>query len=144
MPEFHLDTHHDSILTQPVAPLGIIALESSREMGQKVNEYLLDWRKTAPEEELHAIPGIDRNSFLLEASCPRFANGEGKGLIRQSVRGYDLFLLVDVGNYNVEYSLYGKKVPMTPDEHFADLKRIINAAAGKARRINVIMPLLYE
>ncbi len=143
MPEFHLE-HHDPLLTQPVAPLGIIALESSREMGQKINEYLLDWRNTAPEEELHAIPGIDRNSFLLDASCPRFANGEGKGLIRQSVRGYDLFLLVDVGNYSVEYPLYGKKVPMTPDEHFADLKRIINAAAGKARRINVIMPLLYE
>ncbi|MBP3371008.1 MAG: ribose-phosphate pyrophosphokinase [Clostridia bacterium] len=143
MPEFHLE-HHDPLLTQPVAPLGIIALESSREMGQKINEYLLDWRNTAPEEELHAIPGIDRNSFLLDASCPRFANGEGKGLIRQSIRGYDLFLLVDVGNYSVEYPLYGKKVPMTPDEHFADLKRIINAAAGKARRINVIMPLLYE
>ena len=145
MPEFHLETLPDPLMTLPVAPLGIIALESSREMGSKINDYLLAWRTTQQEEdELYSVPGFDRNTFLLDATCPRFANGEGKGLIRQSVRGYDLFIIVDVGNYSVEYSLYGKNIPMTPDEHFADLKRIISAAAGKARRINVIMPLLYE
>lgn len=144
MPEFHLETLPDPLMTLPVAPLGIIALESSREMGSKINDYLLNWRMAEREDELYSVPGFDRNTFLLDATCPRFANGEGKGLIRQSVRGYDLFIIVDVGNYSVEYSLYGKNIPMTPDEHFADLKRIISAAAGKARRINVIMPLLYE
>ena len=144
MPEFHLETLPDPLMTLPVAPLGIIALESSRELGSRINDYLLDWRSTEREDELYSVPGFDRNTFLLDATCPRFANGEGKGLIRQSIRGYDLFILVDVGNYSVEYPLYGKNVPMTPDEHFADLKRIISATAGKARRINVIMPLLYE
>lgn len=145
-PQFHLDTLPDPLMTLPVAPLGIIALESSKEMGQRINDYLLSWRANSPAEEddLYSVLGRDHDTFLLDASCPRFANGEGKGLIKQSVRGYDLYLLVDIGNYSVEYPLYGKNVPMTPDEHFADLKRIISATSGKARRVNVIMPLLYE
>ena len=144
MPEFHLETLPDPLMTLPVAPLGIIALESSRELGSRINDYLLDWRSTEREDELYSVPGFDRNTFLLDATCPRFANGEGKGLIRQSIRGYDLFILVDVGNYSVEYPLYGKNVPMTPDEHFADLKRIISATAGKARRISAMTRDLSE
>ena len=145
MQEIHLETLPDPLMTLPVAPLGIIPLESSRELGSKINDYLLAWRTDQNNSsELYSVPGFDRNTFLLDAACPRFANGEGKGLIRQSVRGYDLYLIVDIGNYSVNYPLYGKPVPMTPDEHFMDLKRIISATVSKARRVNIIMPLLYE
>nr|WP_243108466.1 ribose-phosphate pyrophosphokinase [Maliibacterium massiliense] len=135
----------DPLLTLPIAPLGIIALESSRELGARINEYLLRWRNDLQNtSQFYTVPGFNRDTFLLDADCPRFGTGEAKGLIRQSIRGYDLYLLVDIGNYGVKYNLYGQQVPMTPDEHFADLKRIIAAAAGKSKRVNVIMPLLYE
>ena len=130
--------------TVPVAPLGIIAMSGCEELGRRINDYLLSWQSADDAGDLmKSFPGEDE-TFLLEANCPRFGTGEAKGMLKSSVRGYDLYLIVDVGAYNCTYSMYGREVPMTPDEHFADLKRIIAAVAGKARRINVIMPLLYE
>lgn len=116
------------------APLGIIAMESVTELGAKINSYLVDWSKRA---------GHDQESFLIDVECPRFSSGDGKGLIKSTVRGKDLFIIVDVGNYNIKYDYFGMKNAMSPDDHFQDLKRIIQAASGKAHRINVIMPILY-
>ena len=131
---------------RPVAPLGVIAMRGCEEMGKRVNDYLLSWQDatTADEERLHSFYGADVDGFLLEAHCPRFGTGEGKGMLKNSVRGYDLYIICDIGAYQCTYKLYGKEVPMTPDEHYADLKRIIAAVSGKAYRINVIMPMLYE
>lgn len=117
-----------------VAPLGIIATESVRELGDKINGYLVDWARKG---------GYDKGTFLIENQCPRFASGDGKGLIKSTVRGYDLFIIVDVGNYNCKYQMISQENSMSPDDHFQDLKRIIQAASGKAHRINVIMPILY-
>lgn len=117
-----------------VAPLGIIATESVRELGDKINGYLVDWARKG---------GYDKGTFLIENQCPRFASGDGKGLIKSTVRGYDLFIIVDVGNYNCKYQMFSQENSMSPDDHFQDLKRIIQAASGKAHRINVIMPILY-
>lgn len=132
----------------PVGELGIIALESCSELGKKVDQYIVEWRQEREHEldqnqSLH-FGGYTNDTFLLKAKCSRFGSGEGKGTISESVRGKDLFLLVDVTNYNIKYSLCGHENRMSPDDHFNDLKRIIAAAAGKARRINVIMPFLYE
>lgn len=116
------------------APIGIIAMNSVTELGAKINNYLVDWAKRA---------GYDVDTFLIESECPRFSSGDGKGLIKSTVRGKDLFIIVDVGNYNVKYNYFGFENAMSPDDHFQDLKRIIQAASGKARRINIIMPILY-
>ncbi len=116
------------------APIGIIAMSSITELGAKINDYLVDWSKAA---------GYEDDSFLIEAECPRFSSGDGKGLIKSTVRGKDLFIIVDVGNYNIKYNYFGMENAMSPDDHFQDLKRIIQAASGKANRINVIMPILY-
>ena len=116
------------------APLGIIAMNSVTELGAKINNYLVDWSKRA---------GNDQDSFLIDVECPRFSSGDGKGLIKSTVRGKDLFIIIDVGNYNIKYDYFGMKNAMSPDDHFQDLKRIIQAASGKAHRINVIMPILY-
>ena len=130
---------------RPVAPLGVIAMNGCEEMGRKVNEFLKNWQVDASsDQKLHSFYGSDKDGFLLEAHCPRFGTGEGKGMIQDTVRGYDLFIICDVGAYQCTYKLYGHDVPMTPDEHYADLKRIIAAVSGKAYRINVIMPMLYE
>ena len=124
---------------------GVIAMNGCEEMGRRVNEYLMNWQVDATsDQKLHSFYGSDKNGFLLEAHCPRFGTGEGKGMIKDTVRGYDLFIICDVGAYQCTYKLYGREVPMTPDEHYADLKRIIAAVSGKAYRINVIMPMLYE
>lgn len=117
-----------------VAPLGLIAMDGAKELGEKVNWYLTNW---ANENE-YAV-----DTFLVEADCPRFSSGDGKGLIKQTVRGNDLFILCDVGNYNCKYKLFGQLNCMSPDDHYQDLKRIIQAASGKTHRINVIMPTLY-
>ena len=117
-----------------VAPLGLIAMDGAKELGEKVNWYLTNW---ANENE-YAV-----DTFLVEADCPRFSSGDGKGLIKQTVRGNDLFILCDVGNYNIKYNLFGELNCMSPDDHFQDLKRLIQAASGKTHRINVIMPTLY-
>ncbi len=121
-------------LESNVAPLGLIAMQSARELGEKINSYLVDWAQKG---------GYDHESFLVESECPRFASGDGKGLIKSTIRGKDLFIITDVGNYNCTYEYFGKKNAMSPDDHYQDLKRIIQAAGGKAHRINVIMPNLY-
>ena len=129
----------------PVAPLGIIAMRGCEEMGKAVNDYLTRWQvDNSTDEKLHSFYGSEANGFLIRANCPRFGTGEGKGMLLDSVRGYDLYIICDVGAYQCTYKLYGRDVPMTPDEHYADLKRIIAAVSGKAKRINVIMPMLYE
>lgn len=132
--------------TIPVGRLGIIALESSRTLGKKVNDYLVEWRNARESEHKGTIAfsGYQRDSYLLNACCPRFGTGEAKGMIKESVRGTDLFLLVDVTNYSLTYTVCGHTNHMSPDDHYQDLKRIIAAVGGKARRITVIMPYLYE
>lgn len=130
----------------PVGPLGLIPLRSCAELGDKVNEYLVRWRRERESEHKTTIAfsGYQRDSYLIGAQNPRFGSGEAKGTLSESVRGDDLYLMVDVCNYNIKYSLAGMVNHMSPDDHFQDLKRIIAAVGGKARRINVIMPFLYE
>ncbi|MBQ9414606.1 MAG: ribose-phosphate pyrophosphokinase [Clostridia bacterium] len=120
--------------TKPVAPLRVIALRSAKELGDKIDHYLTRWASGTD---------LERDSFLVEAECPRFSSGDAKGMIKSSIRGDDLYILVDVGNYNCTYTLFGKDNRMSPDDHYQDLKRIIQAASGKAYRINVVMPMLY-
>ncbi len=117
-----------------VAPLGLIAMNGADELGDKINSYLVEWAKQS---------GLDKDGFLIESQCPRFASGDGKGLIKSTVRGKDLFIIVDVNNYSCKYKMFGQENFMSPDDHYQDLKRIIQAASGKAHRINVIMPILY-
>ena len=117
-----------------VAPLGLIPLEGARELGDKINEHLVRWAKEA---------GREQDNFIVESECPRFSSGDGKGLIKSTVRGDDLYFIVDVGNYSCTYNMFGRQNCMSPDDHFQDLKRLIQAASGKAHRINVIMPILY-
>ena len=130
----------------PVGALGIIALDGCKEMGDKVNNYLVKWRK----EDGHAhkddivFHGYERDTFLIDAKVPRFGSGEAKGIINDSVRGMDIYLMVDVCNYSLTYSLTGHENHMSPDDHDQNLKRVIAAIGGKARRLNVIMPFLYE
>lgn len=135
--------------TIPVAPLKICALESCREFAEKVNKHIVTFRRNDTEELLSRqasieYRGYDCNSYLLEASCPRFGTGEGKGEIHESVRGTDLFIMVDVVNYSLTYTVCGHENHMSPDDHYQDLKRIIGASIANAHRVNVIMPFLYE
>ena len=132
--------------TIPVGSLGIIPLEGCRPLGEKVNQYLVKWRaeRESEHKDSLAFAGYQRDSYLLNAKVPRFGSGEAKGMILESVRGTDLYLLVDVCNYSLTYSLCGHENHMSPDDHYQDLKRIIAAVGGKARRITVIMPFLYE
>ncbi len=132
--------------TIPVGSLGIIALEGCKVLGDKVDKYLVKWRTEREHEHRDslAFAGYQRNSYLLSTKVPRFGSGEAKGMILESVRGCDLYLLVDVCNYSLTYSLCGHENHMSPDDHYQDLKRIIAAVGGKARRITVIMPFLYE
>lgn len=132
--------------TIPVGKLGILALKSSDSLGSKVNDYLVDWRNQRDNEHTSTIAfsGYQRDTFLIKSNCPRFGTGEGKAVISESVRGYDLYIMVDVTNYSLEYTVCGHKNHMSPDDHFQDLKRVIAAVGGKARRITVIMPYLYE
>lgn len=139
-------TEERNLETIPVGPLGIIALDSCKTLGKKINNYLVDWRRERESEHKSTIAfeGYQRNTYLLDTKVPRFGSGEAKGIINESVRGDDLYILVDVCNYSMTYSLCGKTNHMSPDDHFQDLKRIIAAVGGKARRISVIMPFLYE
>lgn len=132
--------------TIPVGSLGIIALEGCRPLGEKIDKYLVKWRteRESEHKDSLAFSGYQRDSYLLSAKVPRFGSGEAKGMILESVRGSDLYLLVDVANYSLTYSLCGHENHMSPDDHYQDLKRIIAAVGGKARRITVIMPFLYE
>lgn len=132
--------------TIPVGSLGIIALEGCKLLGNMVDKYLVKWRTEREHEHKDslAFSGYQRDSYLLGAKVPRFGSGEAKGMILESVRGCDLYLLVDVCNYSLTYSLCGHENRMSPDDHYQDLKRVIAAVGGKARRITVIMPYLYE
>lgn len=134
------------IETIPVGPLGLIPLKGISELGEKVDRYLVEWRHERESEHKSTIAfsGYQRESYIIEAKTPRFGSGEAKGIITESVRGDDLYIMVDVCNYSLTYSLCGMINHMSPDDHFQDLKRVIAAAAGKAHRINVIMPFLYE
>ena len=116
------------------APLGIVPLAGTTELSEKIEAHLLRWAKRA---------GLEFDTFTIDNDCPRFASGDGKGLIKSTIRGYDLYYIVDVGNYSVTYNYFGQENRMSPDDHYQDLKRLIQAASGKARRINVVMPLLY-
>ena len=130
----------------PVGALGLIALDGCTEMGAKVNDYLVKWRKE--DGHVHkndvAFTGYEKDTYLIDAKVPRFGSGEAKGIINESVRGDDIYILLDVCNYSLTYSLCGRENHMSPDDHYQDLKRIIAAVGGKARRITVIMPFLYE
>lgn len=132
--------------TIPAGTLGLIPLESIQKMGEKVDNFLVQWRSKREHDHCDdsAYQGYYRDSYRLKAYCPRFGTGEAKGVIKESVRGYDLFLMVDVTNHSLTYSLFGKENRMSPDDHYADLKRIIAAVGGKSRRITVIIPFLYE
>ena len=132
--------------TIPVGSLGIISLPGCKPLGEKVDQYLVKWRaeRESEHKESLAFAGYQRDSYLLDAKVPRFGSGEAKGQILESVRGTDLYLLVDVLNYSMTYSLCGNENHMSPDDHYQDLKRIISASTGKAHRVNVIMPFLYE
>ena len=132
--------------TIPVGSLGMIPLAGCRSLGEKVDYYLVKWRteRESEHKDSLAFSGYQRDSYILEAKVPRFGSGEAKGVINESVRGTDLYLLVDVANYSLTYSLCGHENHMSPDDHYQDLKRIIAAVGGKARRITVIMPFLYE
>jgi len=132
--------------TLPTAPLKIVALDSCKELGKKVNDYIVSFRQEAISEypELAAIANYGCDNYLVESACPRFGSGEAKGMLKESIRGKDLFIMVDVCNHSLTYKVNGHINHMSPDDHYQDLKRIISAATGKARRINVMMPFLYE
>ena len=134
--------------TLPIGRLGLIPLNSSAALGKKVDDYLVSWRKGRgnefAEKYVAAYEGYERDSYIIQSQVPRFGSGEAKGIINESVRGDDIYILLDVCNYSLTYSLCGYTNHMSPDDHFQDLKRAIAAIGGKARRINVIMPYLYE
>ncbi len=120
--------------SKSVAPLGIIAMPGAEQLAEKINRYLVRWAND------NGIPDTD---YLIEVECPRFASGDGKGLIKSTIRGKDLFIVIDVGNYSCTYQMFDRVNSMSPDDHYQDLKRIIQAASGKAHRLNVVMPILY-
>ena len=139
----NLDLLENSI---PVAPLKIAALKGCTEMANTVNNYLVEFRKELVKRQANGVnwSGYAEDSYLIDCECPRFGSGEAKGKINESIRGVDLFILVDVCNYSITYKVCGYENHMSPDDHYQDLKRVIAAATGKAHRINVIMPFLYE
>ncbi|MGN0457635.1 MAG: ribose-phosphate pyrophosphokinase [Eubacterium sp.] len=134
------------VQTIPYGPLGIIALPGCEALAAKIDNYLVKWRKDQAEnhKENIAFYGYQRDSYMIDTSVARFGSGEGKAVINDTIRGYDLYIIADCFNYSVTYNMYGMKVPKSPDDHFSDLKRVISAASSKAKRINVIMPMLYE
>ncbi len=139
----NLDLLKNSI---PVAPIKIAALKGCEELARKVDSYLVQFRKELVAHNTNglALSGYSEESFLVDCECPRFGSGEAKGRLNESVRGVDLFVMCDITNYSIKYRINGYENHMSPDDHFQDLKRIISAATGKAHRINVIMPFLYE
>lgn len=138
----------DRIYTPPVGDLGIIGMPGCEELTEKINDYLYEGRKAlfetgfTPQSE--EFSDYCKRDYRIKFRCPRFGTGEGKAVVDESIRGLDVFIISDVFNFGVTYKLYGVERPMSPDEHFQDLKRVIGAIEGKARRINVIMPMLYE
>ena len=135
---------YDTLYTMPVGSLGIIGMKGCEKLVESVDHYIHGWRRDMTSGPQSLSNGYLRDSYLIETHCPRFGTGEAKALISETIRGYDLYIIADVFNHGVKYRMYGQDVPMSPDDHFQDLKRIIAAAAGKARRITVIMTMLYE
>ncbi len=135
-----------NLINIPVGKLGIIPLESSKQLGEKVDSYIARWRAERHNEHKDSITftGYEKDSYILKSSCPRFGSGEAKGTLSESVRGTDLYLLVDVVNHSIKYKICGQENMMSPDDHYSDLKRVIAAIGGKSNRITVIMPFLYE
>ena len=132
--------------TLPIAPLKLIAMESCKPLGQKVNDYIVSFRENTINEvtESPLYRNYKANNYQVDCSCPRFGSGEAKGILKETIRGTDLFIMTDVCNYSLTYTVNGHLNHMSPDDHYQDLKRIIAAATGKAHRINVIMPFIYE
>lgn len=132
--------------TIPVGQLGIIALPGCEELANKIDNYLIRWRfqRNSEHKDTLAFAGYEKSTYLIDMNFPRFGTGEGKAALNQTVRGYDIYILCDVFNYGVTYKMYGMTVPMSPDDHYANLKRAISAIEGKAKRVSVIMPMLYE
>lgn len=130
----------------PFGALGIIGMPGCEELTNKIDSFLVDWRKTRESEHKSTIAfyGYQRDTYKIKVSLPRFGTGEAKATIHETVRGYDIYIVADVFNYGVTYKMYDRECPMSPDDHFADIKRVISAISGKARRITVIMPMLYE
>ena len=141
-----MPVYTDDLQNIPFGKLGILALPGCEELASKIDSYLVSWRTKRESEHKTTIAfkGYQRDTYLLKASFPRFGTGEAKCQLKESVRGYDVFILCDCFNYGITHEIYGCTVPYSPDEHFANLKRAIAAMAGKARRITVIMPMLYE
>ena len=141
---FEMAEAYEDLYNMPVGPLGVIVMPGSEELASQVDYYITNWRR-----DLHSIPqslsgGYMRDTYRINVNCSRFGTGEGKAVISETVRGYDIFIIADLFNHGITYDFYGSKIRMTPDEHFQDLKRIIGAIGGKARRITVIMTMLYE
>ena len=136
----------EEVQTIPYGPLGIIALPGTEALAAKIDNYLVKWRaeQAAAHKENIEFYGYQRDTYLIDTTIARFGSGEGKAVINDTIRGYDLYIVVDCFNYSVKYNMYGMEVPKSPDDHFSDLKRVISAASSKAKRINVIMPMLYE
>ena len=131
----------------PVAPLKIIALSSASKIGRKVNDYLVDFRRNINNDKVKSDPafhGYIESNYLVDVEVPRFGSGEAKAIFHESIRGKDLFIIVDVCNHSITYNMHGYTNHMSPDDHYQDLKRVIAACEGKAKRINIIMPFLYE
>ena len=136
----------ENVETIPVGPLGIIAMPGCEALCDKIDKYLVKWRANQASEHQQNIAfyGYQRDTYKVNVSLPRFGSGEAKGVVNERVRGFDLYIITDVFNYSCTYNMYGMEVPMSPDDHYADLKRVISAISGKAKRITILMPMLYE
>lgn len=136
----------ENVETIPVGPLEIIAMRGCEALCDKIDKYLVKWRANQASEHQQNIAfyGYQRDTYKVNVSLPRFGSGEAKGVVNESVRGFDLYIITDVFNYSCTYNMYGMEVPMSPDDHYADLKRVISAISGKAKRITILMPMLYE
>ena len=136
----------ENVETIPVGPLGNIAMPDCEALCDKIDKYLVKWRANQASEHQQNIAfyGYQRDTYKVNVSLPRFGSGEAKGVVNESVRGFDLYIITDVFNYSCTYNMYGMEVPMSPDDHYADLKRVISAISGKAKRITILMPMLYE
>ena len=136
----------ENVETIPVGPLGIIAMPGCEALCDKIDKYLVKWRANQASEHQQNIAfyGYQRDPYKVNVTLPRFGSGEAKGVVNESVRGFDLYIITDVFNYSCTYNMYGMEVPMSPDDHYADLKRVISAISGKAKRITILMPMLYE
>lgn len=136
----------ENVETIPVGPLGIIAMPGCEALCDKIDKCLVKWRANQASEHQQNIAfyGYQRDTYKVNVSLPRFGSGEAKGVVNESVRGFDLYIITDVFNYSCTYNMYGMEVPMSPDDHYADLKRVISAISGKAKRITILMPMLYE